>query len=116
MAKEPVSWNDLANIFCEPFDRDVTDKITSGPLRLPNGDSFYVMVYFHSNGIRIGKRFRPLLWRKLWIDWDLIAAVNALPSSAPKHLSAHTDANITLHNDSVSRLTVPWRLDFEPNR
>ena len=108
-----MKWNELAALFGEKLNQDLTDKIASGPLKLPSGESFYVTAHFHSKGIRIGKRFRPLFWKKLWIRWDKAADVAVLPSQFPESLSMYTDANVTIRNDQVQRMSVPWRTDVE---
>ncbi len=110
-----MNWNELATTFNEKFTLDATDKMSSGPLKLASGESFYVLVQFHENGIRISKRFRPLFWKKLWIRWDTILDVDVLlfPYPLPESLSQYTDAHVSVRNEDIPKLTIPWRTDLE---
>ena len=107
-----LGWPQLVEIFSDRFRRDVTDKITVGPLLVGNDKIAGVMVHCHSEGLFVSRRPFPWFRGRLWIPWALIRSVHVLPSPLRGNLSTHTDANITIGDEDQIRMQIPWHESF----
>ena len=107
-----MSWREFAQSYAARFRREVTRSLTTGPLVLPSGESFLVLVHGHEAGLVVSRRLRPFT-KKAWLQWDQVARIAVLPPFLSGELKRHTDAELTLSNGPISPITVPWMDEFE---
>lgn len=107
-----MQWSQLVELFSDRFRRDVTDRITVGPLLVGDHKIAGVMVHCHNEGLFVSRRPFPWFRGRLWIPWVLIKSVYVLPSPLRGNLSAHTDANISVRDEAQMRMQIPWHEGF----
>lgn len=115
-----ATWGLLARLFCNRFERNLTDKVTVGPLVFPSGKKVSVTVHGHKKGLFVSRRPFPYFRGRVWIGWDLVQSVNVYPSQVPAWLSDrtpawlgdHTDAKLTIKCDRVRNVEIPWEQRF----
>ena len=111
-SNDKIQWSQLVELFSDRFHRDVTDRITVGPLSIEDKRIAGVMVHCHSDGLFVSRRPFPWFRGRLWIPWSLVNSVHILPSPLRGKLSVHTDANLELGENAEMRMRLPWYTRF----
>jgi hypothetical protein len=103
-----IDWAMLVEIFSERFRRDVSDKITAGPLFVNGKKASSVMIHGHKEGLFISRRPVPWFRGRLWISWSLIVSVKILSTQYSKKYPEHTDAILRFRTDMPFEMILPW--------